>query len=93
MQFCYYYSNCYLFYFFLLIISWFLYFRDKPVLVVHGEQREGKIALHEAAHPYPNIRLCQAKLEIMYGTHHRYSHHHSHQPPHWCQIWKEKIPK
>ncbi|XP_041468540.1 LOW QUALITY PROTEIN: tyrosyl-DNA phosphodiesterase 1-like [Lytechinus variegatus] len=45
-------------------------FRDKPLLIVHGEQREGKIALHEAAHPFPNIKLCQARLDIMYGTHH-----------------------
>ncbi|XP_078090619.1 tyrosyl-DNA phosphodiesterase 1 [Mustelus asterias] len=45
-------------------------FRTKPLLVVHGEQRQSKAALHEDAHPYTNIRLCQAKLEIAYGTHH-----------------------
>eukprot|EP00057_Strongylocentrotus_purpuratus_P005197 XP_003730413.2 PREDICTED: tyrosyl-DNA phosphodiesterase 1 isoform X2 [Strongylocentrotus purpuratus] len=45
--------------------------RDKPLHLIHGEQREGKIALHEAAHSFPNIKLCQAKLDIMYGTHHR----------------------
>ncbi|XP_071486874.1 tyrosyl-DNA phosphodiesterase 1-like [Diadema antillarum] len=45
-------------------------FRDKSILLVHGEQREGKVALHKAAKPYPNVNLCQAKLEIMYGTHH-----------------------
>ncbi|XP_038045909.1 tyrosyl-DNA phosphodiesterase 1-like [Patiria miniata] len=45
-------------------------FRTKPLLIVHGEQRQSKVALHEAAHPYPNIKLCQAKLDIMYGTHH-----------------------
>ncbi|XP_033639145.1 tyrosyl-DNA phosphodiesterase 1-like [Asterias rubens] len=44
--------------------------RSKPLLIVHGEQRQSKVALHEAAHPYPNIKLCQAKLDIMYGTHH-----------------------
>ncbi|XP_067894350.1 tyrosyl-DNA phosphodiesterase 1 [Heterodontus francisci] len=45
-------------------------FRTKPLLIVHGEQRQSKAALHEDAHPYPNVRLCQAKLEIFYGTHH-----------------------
>ncbi|XP_038629419.1 tyrosyl-DNA phosphodiesterase 1 isoform X4 [Scyliorhinus canicula] len=45
-------------------------FRTKPLLVVHGEQRQSKAELHEDAHPYTNIRLCQAKLEIAYGTHH-----------------------
>ncbi|XP_072129065.1 tyrosyl-DNA phosphodiesterase 1 isoform X1 [Mobula birostris] len=45
-------------------------FRTKPLLIVHGEQRLAKAQLHEEAHPYPNVRLCQAKLEIAYGTHH-----------------------
>ncbi|XP_042299645.1 tyrosyl-DNA phosphodiesterase 1 isoform X2 [Sceloporus undulatus] len=45
-------------------------FRDKPLLIVHGEKRESKAALHEEAHPYKNVRLCQAKLDIAYGTHH-----------------------
>ncbi|XP_041069779.1 tyrosyl-DNA phosphodiesterase 1 isoform X1 [Carcharodon carcharias] len=45
-------------------------FRTKPLLIVHGEQRQSKAELHGDAHPYPNIRLCQAKLEIAYGTHH-----------------------
>lgn len=45
-------------------------FRTKPLLIVHGEQRLAKARLHEEAHPYPNVRLCQAKLEIAYGTHH-----------------------
>ncbi|XP_022107497.1 tyrosyl-DNA phosphodiesterase 1-like isoform X2 [Acanthaster planci] len=45
-------------------------FRSKTLLIVHGEQRQAKAALHEAAHPYSNIKLCQAKLDIMYGTHH-----------------------
>ncbi|XP_067848156.1 tyrosyl-DNA phosphodiesterase 1 isoform X2 [Heptranchias perlo] len=45
-------------------------FRTKPLLIVHGEQRLSKAGLHEDAHPYPNVRLCQAKLEIAYGTHH-----------------------
>ncbi|XP_078263049.1 tyrosyl-DNA phosphodiesterase 1 [Rhinoraja longicauda] len=45
-------------------------FRTKPLLIVHGEQRLAKAHLHEQAHPYPNVHLCQAKLEIAYGTHH-----------------------
>ncbi|XP_005992768.1 tyrosyl-DNA phosphodiesterase 1 [Latimeria chalumnae] len=45
-------------------------FRKKPLLIVHGEQRESKARLQKVALPYKNIRLCQAKLEIAYGTHH-----------------------
>ncbi|KAM4662871.1 tyrosyl-DNA phosphodiesterase 1 isoform 2-T2 [Discoglossus pictus] len=45
-------------------------FRNKPLLIVHGEKRESKARLHEEAHQYENVRLCQAKLDIAYGTHH-----------------------
>ncbi|KAM3920118.1 tyrosyl-DNA phosphodiesterase 1 [Leptodactylus fuscus] len=45
-------------------------FRDKPLLIVHGEKRESKTRLHEAAHPYENVRLCQARLDMAFGTHH-----------------------
>ncbi|XP_052009714.1 tyrosyl-DNA phosphodiesterase 1 isoform X2 [Xyrauchen texanus] len=45
-------------------------FRDKPVIIVHGEKRESKARLIEQAKPYPHIRFCQAKLEIAFGTHH-----------------------
>ncbi|XP_044292119.1 tyrosyl-DNA phosphodiesterase 1 [Varanus komodoensis] len=45
-------------------------FRDKPLLIVHGEKRESKAELHEQACPYKNVRLCQAKLDIAFGTHH-----------------------
>ncbi|KAG8449061.1 hypothetical protein GDO86_015932 [Hymenochirus boettgeri] len=45
-------------------------FRAKPLLIVHGEKRESKAKLHEDAHPYEHVRLCQAKLDIAYGTHH-----------------------
>ncbi|CAH2328016.1 tyrosyl-DNA phosphodiesterase 1 [Pelobates cultripes] len=45
-------------------------FRKKPLLIVHGEKRESKAKLHEDAHPYENVRLCQAKLDIAFGTHH-----------------------
>ena len=44
--------------------------RSKPLLVVHGAQRAEKADLHLSAEPYSNVRLCQARLEIMYGTHH-----------------------
>ncbi|XP_030071130.1 tyrosyl-DNA phosphodiesterase 1 [Microcaecilia unicolor] len=44
--------------------------RDKPLLIVHGEKRESKASLHEDAHSFGNVRLCQAKLDIPYGTHH-----------------------
>ncbi|XP_036887116.1 tyrosyl-DNA phosphodiesterase 1 [Sturnira hondurensis] len=45
-------------------------FRKKPVLLVHGEKREAKAHLHAEAKPYGNISLCQAKLDIAFGTHH-----------------------
>ncbi|XP_068110666.1 tyrosyl-DNA phosphodiesterase 1 [Hyperolius riggenbachi] len=45
-------------------------FRNKPLLIVHGEKQESKARLHEQAHPYENIRLCQARLDMAFGTHH-----------------------
>ncbi|CAB3995701.1 tyrosyl-DNA phosphodiesterase 1-like [Paramuricea clavata] len=44
--------------------------RSKPLLIVHGDQREKKHQLQEEAEPFPNVRLFQAKLPIAYGTHH-----------------------
>ncbi|XP_012495858.1 PREDICTED: tyrosyl-DNA phosphodiesterase 1 [Propithecus coquereli] len=45
-------------------------FRKKPILLVHGDKREAKARLHAEAKPYENISLCQAKLDIAFGTHH-----------------------
>lgn len=46
-------------------------FRNKPVLVVHGLQREAKADLINQASQYaPHIKLCQAKLPDPFGTHH-----------------------
>ncbi|XP_060577228.1 tyrosyl-DNA phosphodiesterase 1-like isoform X2 [Ruditapes philippinarum] len=45
-------------------------FRSKPLLIVHGEQGSSMTALQAQAISYTNIRFCQAKLEMMYGTHH-----------------------
>ncbi|XP_044127494.1 tyrosyl-DNA phosphodiesterase 1 [Bufo gargarizans] len=45
-------------------------FRSKPLLIVHGEKQESKARLHEDAHPYENVRLCQARLDMAFGTHH-----------------------
>ncbi|XP_046577530.1 LOW QUALITY PROTEIN: tyrosyl-DNA phosphodiesterase 1-like [Haliotis rubra] len=45
-------------------------FRKKPLTLVHGEQRGGLATLLAETAPYPNITCCQAKLDIMYGTHH-----------------------
>lgn len=44
--------------------------RSKPLLIVHGEERQGKVTLHEGAQNFPNITMCQAKLDMIYGTHH-----------------------
>ena len=53
---------------FLLIV---LFYRKSPILIVHGEQRDSLLRLRKEAEPYPNVTLFQAKLEIMFGTHHR----------------------
>ncbi|XP_030102367.1 tyrosyl-DNA phosphodiesterase 1 isoform X2 [Mus musculus] len=45
-------------------------FRKNPILLVHGDKREAKADLHAQAKPYANISLCQAKLDIAFGTHH-----------------------
>ncbi|KAM8783225.1 tyrosyl-DNA phosphodiesterase 1 isoform 1-T4 [Rhynchonycteris naso] len=45
-------------------------FRKKPVLLVHGDKREAKAHLQAEAKPYENVSLCQAKLDIAFGTHH-----------------------
>ncbi|XP_006839643.1 PREDICTED: tyrosyl-DNA phosphodiesterase 1 [Chrysochloris asiatica] len=45
-------------------------FRKKPILLVHGDKREAKAHLHAEAKPYENVSLCQAKLDIAFGTHH-----------------------
>ncbi|XP_058423515.1 tyrosyl-DNA phosphodiesterase 1 isoform X1 [Diceros bicornis minor] len=45
-------------------------FRKKPILLVHGDKREAKADLYAQAKPYENISLCQAKLDIAFGTHH-----------------------
>ncbi|XP_068612867.1 tyrosyl-DNA phosphodiesterase 1-like [Brachionichthys hirsutus] len=45
-------------------------FRDLPVLIVHGDKREAKARLLQQAQPFPHVRLCQAKLDIAFGTHH-----------------------
>ncbi|XP_030658672.1 tyrosyl-DNA phosphodiesterase 1 isoform X3 [Nomascus leucogenys] len=45
-------------------------FRKTPILLVHGDKREAKAHLHAQAKPYENISLCQAKLDIAFGTHH-----------------------
>ena len=47
-------------------------FRNKPLLLVHGFQRDDKINLQSEASDYDNIRLCHANMPIPYGTHHRF---------------------
>ncbi|XP_014678998.1 PREDICTED: tyrosyl-DNA phosphodiesterase 1-like [Priapulus caudatus] len=44
--------------------------RRRPLLVVHGEQREARAALHESAADHPHVSFVQARLDIPYGTHH-----------------------
>jgi len=35
------------------------YYRDKPLLVVHGDQREALARLRCEAEPFPNVKLLQ----------------------------------
>ncbi|CAB1331233.1 unnamed protein product [Coregonus sp. 'balchen'] len=42
----------------------------RPVLIVHGDKREAKARLLQQAQPYSQVRFCQAKLDIAFGTHH-----------------------
>ena len=43
--------------------------RDKPLLIVHGEQGASNVRLKEEARNYSNIKLCKVDLPP-YGTHH-----------------------
>lgn len=36
-----------------------LSYRDKPVLIVHGDKREAKARLLQQAQPYSQVRFCQ----------------------------------
>uniref|UniRef100_A0A1A8S0F1 Tyrosyl-DNA phosphodiesterase 1 n=3 Tax=Nothobranchius rachovii TaxID=451742 RepID=A0A1A8S0F1_9TELE len=45
-------------------------FRDRPVLIIHGDKREAKARLLQQAQPFPHVRFCQARLDIAFGTHH-----------------------
>lgn len=41
-----------------------LFFRKKPILLVHGDKREAKAHLHAQAKPYENIALCQVRYSL-----------------------------
>lgn len=36
-------------------------FRDRPVLIVHGDKREAKARLIQQAQPFPHVRFCQVQ--------------------------------
>jgi tyrosyl-DNA phosphodiesterase-1 len=42
--------------------------RSKPLLLIHGSANDAM--LQSATSQYSNIKLCKAKLDIAYGTHH-----------------------
>ena len=46
--------------------------RSLPLLVVHGDKNEDRSELELEAMRYSNISLCQARLDLPYGTHHTY---------------------
>lgn len=37
-------------------------FRDRPVLIVHGDKREAKARLLQQAQPFPHVRFCQVPI-------------------------------
>lgn len=45
-------------------------FRKKPLLVVHGFTGSEQKGLQQDASKFSHISLCQARLDIPYGTHH-----------------------
>ncbi|XP_033734263.1 tyrosyl-DNA phosphodiesterase 1-like isoform X2 [Pecten maximus] len=45
-------------------------FRSKPLLLVHGFKGPNKASLEAEGAVYSNIRFCQARLDMPYGTHH-----------------------
>ncbi|XP_036359493.1 tyrosyl-DNA phosphodiesterase 1 isoform X2 [Octopus sinensis] len=45
-------------------------FRQKPVLIVHGFKGSEMTGLQNDASKFPNVSLCQARLDIPFGTHH-----------------------
>ncbi|XP_056022716.1 tyrosyl-DNA phosphodiesterase 1-like isoform X3 [Ostrea edulis] len=45
-------------------------FKQKPLLCVHGFQGGQKAGLEADARKFTNIKFCQARLEMPYGTHH-----------------------
>ncbi|XP_060081210.1 tyrosyl-DNA phosphodiesterase 1-like [Ylistrum balloti] len=45
-------------------------FRSKPLLLVHGFKGPNKASLEAEGSAYSNIRFCQARLDMPYGTHH-----------------------
>jgi len=47
--------------------------RSLPLLIVHGEKNEDRSELEMEAMRYSNISLCQARLDLPYGTHHTYA--------------------
>uniref|UniRef100_A0A1A7ZNT4 Tyrosyl-DNA phosphodiesterase 1 n=1 Tax=Nothobranchius furzeri TaxID=105023 RepID=A0A1A7ZNT4_NOTFU len=38
-------------------------FRDRPVLIIHGDKREAKARLLQQAQPFPHVRFCQVLTE------------------------------
>ncbi|XP_042898012.1 tyrosyl-DNA phosphodiesterase 1 [Parasteatoda tepidariorum] len=45
-------------------------YRKCPLTIVHGEQRTSKSSLEKSGADFSNVKFCQAKLNIPFGTHH-----------------------
>lgn len=41
------------------ILIHFCFYRNRPVLIVHGDKREAKARLVQQAQPFPHIKFCQ----------------------------------
>lgn len=45
-------------------------FRQKPLLIIHGDSPHDNHSMKAQCSPYPQIELCPARLTIPFGTHH-----------------------
>lgn len=42
-------------------VSGYIFYRNCPLLIVHGEQRDGLLRLRKEAEPYSNVKLFQVR--------------------------------
>ena len=48
-------------------VSGYIFYRNCPLLIVHGEQRDGLLRLRKEAEPYSNVKLFQVRRSLYVG--------------------------